>query len=376
MGLMRTIEKNAASTFGDIFQYSGELIRESIFDVNRENFSGYMWIACLDYSTCIICGSLDGTIFSYASSMEGRTYRAGADGDGVVDKIAPHQPIHQGCRCTMVPILAGMEDDYKAVNYQDWLDRQPPDVLIKILGPSKAALYMKGGIKIDRFVKDGRVAKLKELKTPRVTQKDISVLMSPGEAPIVKLGPNYNESDVDKYLSRVGSKISGMEEEMKLIQELGIKANGQREYVTLVSTDGTIMHCQESKGPGRIDVIMKSIMNLPDNSVIMIHNHATSLSFSGADLDLFGNYPQIAKVIAVGHNGSIYTAILGNKGRPPPMAVKKEYDSIIYRGFFESWARKSEDKNLILSIADELHSNALLETIKKYDIIIIPGVIK
>ena len=172
-GLMGTVEKNAASTVEDIFQFSGEFIKESMYDVNRENFSGYMWVACLDWKTCLVCGDLDGKIFIIGHDMElfHDEYSA-AGGEGVINEPAPQIPRHARCRCSMVPVLKGMEQDYQSVTYNDWLGRQPENIQMDILGPSRFALFKKGD-PIERFIKDGRIATLDELRALRTTRKEI-----------------------------------------------------------------------------------------------------------------------------------------------------------------------------------------------------------
>ena len=57
----------------------------------------------------------------------------------VIDGQIPEQPVHPNCRCVMVPVLEGMEDDYRAPNFLEWLDRQPPNIQIDVLELSKYA---------------------------------------------------------------------------------------------------------------------------------------------------------------------------------------------------------------------------------------------
>lgn len=73
MALMDSITNAAAGGTGDMFQFTGEVIRDNIFDVNRERFPGFMWVAALDHKTCKICAYLDGKIYSEAPNMEKET---------------------------------------------------------------------------------------------------------------------------------------------------------------------------------------------------------------------------------------------------------------------------------------------------------------
>ena len=60
------------------------------------------------------------------------------------------------------------------------------------------------------------------------------------------LGPNYDPDKVNKFLNRIGEKIS-VDDEMRLIRELGMDSNGKYEYITIYSNDGTIIHTQEGE---------------------------------------------------------------------------------------------------------------------------------
>ena len=157
MGTMDSIEKSLLSNVEDMFSHAKALIHENLYDLNRDHYSGYMWIACLDFRTCLACGSLDGKIFPALPGEEGGP---------------PEQPVHPHCRCVIVPVLQGMEDDYKAPNYQEWLARQPVERQIDVLGPSKFVLYKKGQ-SVERFVKDGRAMTLDELGALRTSREQI-----------------------------------------------------------------------------------------------------------------------------------------------------------------------------------------------------------
>ena len=203
MALMDSIENNAGNQFADIFQFSGNLIRESVFDVNRAHFSGFMWVACLDYSTCLVCASLDGKVWANAPDDEQLDL---AFGEGVMEGSPPEQPIHPNCRCVMVPVLKGMEKDYtSAPNYADWLSRRTDNELIDILGPAKANLY-KSGVPIERFIRDERVATFNDLGIKRLERKEALELMAEQDGSIgswdAKDFPEYEKIYTDKMTSQ------------------------------------------------------------------------------------------------------------------------------------------------------------------------------
>jgi hypothetical protein len=168
-GLMAQIEKALETNVEDIFSHAKSIIQEDIYALNRDHYEGYMWVASLDWHTCLACGNLDGHIFDALPGQEG-------------EDVAPEQPIHPHCRCIIVPVLKGMRDEYTgSPSYRDFLARQKESVQIDILGPSRYAAY-KAGTPIDRFVKidlyagAGKVAKvvkLEESGIKRVTRIDL-----------------------------------------------------------------------------------------------------------------------------------------------------------------------------------------------------------
>jgi len=166
-GLMASVEKSAFNTMGDFVQHRAEMFRDSLYDLNREHYEGYMWVACMDWKTCVVCGNLDGKIFP---ALPGEP-----DGPPKIP-----DETHPNCRCVLTPVLKGMKDDYSTVNYKDWFERQPESRQIDILGPSKYVLY-KQGMPVERFIKDGRIATLEELGALSARKKDILFSQSSGE---------------------------------------------------------------------------------------------------------------------------------------------------------------------------------------------------
>jgi hypothetical protein len=136
-----------------------------------------------------------------------------------------------------------------------------------------------------------------------------SLIADPGIIEPGELGPNYDPERVEWFKSRNGEKIISVKDEMSLIKDLGIAANGQREYVTIFSEDGTILHTQEGTTPGEIDLpknIRDLLLNKPKPAYSIIHNHASGESFSLGDLEHLVYYRGIKSMMAIGHNGLPY----------------------------------------------------------------------
>lgn len=131
--------------------------RKAVYEKNSDIFTGYKWLATLDRRTCLSCASLDLKVFKSI-------------------KDAPSQPLHHNCRCTLLPIIEGIdvegqresEDGYvdEKLNYENWLKKQPVEVQKEILGLSRYKLFKETG-KIGDFVLDNRILSLDELKSKK-----------------------------------------------------------------------------------------------------------------------------------------------------------------------------------------------------------------
>ena len=104
------------------------------------------WLSVLDHRTTPVCRGRDGKFYP--------------KGKG------PRPPAHIGCRSTTIPVTSrGKVAAEVRGTYDDWLKRQPRDVQDEILGPSRAKLWRKGGVTLDRFVdKSGKEYTLDELR--------------------------------------------------------------------------------------------------------------------------------------------------------------------------------------------------------------------
>jgi hypothetical protein len=130
--------------------------RNETYRANESLFSGYRYIGVLDDRQCLVCGSMDQTVFKTLEEM-------------------PHLPQHRGCRCVAIPEVKGLEgfddDDERAsmdgpvpasTSYADWLAKQDPEVQRDILGPTRYSLY-KEGMPITSFVSNGEKLNLHQL---------------------------------------------------------------------------------------------------------------------------------------------------------------------------------------------------------------------
>lgn len=75
------------------------------------------------------------------------------------------------------------------------------------------------------------------------------------------------------------------------------------------------------------------LSNAPKNSLVMIHNHPSSSSFSGTDLITFSKYPSIHYMTVVGHNGTRYTMKIGKGLKMKPEEVDREWNKIYDKNY-------------------------------------------
>jgi hypothetical protein len=138
--------------------------RDELYQANESVVKAWRFTATLDRRTTVICASLDGQVFDL--------------GNG------PMPPRHSNCRSSTTPILkswqelgisakeltestrASMDGQVpESLTYQEWLKKQPQDVVDDVLGKTKGRLFNEGGLTLDRFVDfKGEVYTLAELK--------------------------------------------------------------------------------------------------------------------------------------------------------------------------------------------------------------------
>lgn len=124
--------------------------RQTTYEENDDIISGVQWVATLDTRTSDLCKGLDGKVFP-------------------IDK-GPRPPAHFRCRSSTVPVLKswrelGIDVDdapegtrasmngavAESTTYGEWLKSQPASVQDEALGKTKAQLFRKGGLTVDKF---------------------------------------------------------------------------------------------------------------------------------------------------------------------------------------------------------------------------------
>lgn len=144
-GAMDTIRRNASSVVRTSIQHVASSARMEIWKTNPDVVRRYRWLSTLDRRTSGACKALDRQEFEF-------------------DK-GPVPPIHPNCRSTTLPITNPKYDfldvgktrsaEFGPVaaetDYYQWLKRQNPEVVKEALGPTRAKLFLDGGMSADRF---------------------------------------------------------------------------------------------------------------------------------------------------------------------------------------------------------------------------------
>lgn len=95
---------------------------------NNNLIYGYRRLAAKNERTCMACLALDGRVFRTADFM----------------------PLHPQDRCTMVPLIKGIEP----IQYQtgrEWFAEQPAEVQQEMMGKGAFELWQDGQVEIDQF---------------------------------------------------------------------------------------------------------------------------------------------------------------------------------------------------------------------------------
>ena len=149
-------------------------VHDRMFGANTDVLAGVQYLATLDRRTCLICGSHDREEFYYKPKA----------GEMSV-AVKPFTPQHPRCRCVYIPLTrfeemfgtaithekrATMFGPAKAQSYGQWLRDRTPEFIEDVLGPARAALFIRRKYPVDRFVNNGRVRTLRQLETDTLAQ--------------------------------------------------------------------------------------------------------------------------------------------------------------------------------------------------------------
>lgn len=162
-GVLEINRRSAEAVVRTAINHTANTARQELYKANEDLIGSWRFVATLDARTTVTCASLDGQTFPIGKG--------------------PMPPRHYNCRSSSVPVTKSWRelgfdiDDLPPgtrasmngqvpgdMNYEQWLKKQPGDVQNDVLGKTKADLFRKGGLPLDRFVDDGRMLTLDELR--------------------------------------------------------------------------------------------------------------------------------------------------------------------------------------------------------------------
>lgn len=143
-GLLEASRRTTETIVRTALTHTANAARSEVYKLNAAIISGVRWTAILDGRTSAVCRGRDGQIFPVDSG--------------------PRPPAHPNCRSTTVPVFKD-EEPPKIPTYGEWLKEQDEPFVKSLLGEAKGALFLDGGLSLDRFIDNsGREYTLEELR--------------------------------------------------------------------------------------------------------------------------------------------------------------------------------------------------------------------
>ena len=172
-GILNVTRTSGERMVRTALSHTASVAKNKFYEDNEDLIPYYEWVSTLDGRTSSICRSRDGKVWKVSKG--------------------PLPPAHPNCRSTTVPLLkdqvrhaaktkanpsglvkndiggtrASIDGQVSAdLNYNDWLKRQSKSFQVDVLGKTKADLFRKGGLTMDKFVNNkGQELTLDQLKT-------------------------------------------------------------------------------------------------------------------------------------------------------------------------------------------------------------------
>jgi SPP1 gp7 family putative phage head morphogenesis protein len=172
-GFMQIARRNARALVHSSIMSAANDARMATYRKNGALLQGVRWLATLDGHTCPRCAALDGQSWD----LDGHKLKSTK-----VEFKAP--PIHWNDRCVLSPIAKSFRDIgldidepdagerassegpvHGATTFNDFLKRQSPAFIERVLGKERARLFIEGKITVRDLVSGtGRELTLEELK--------------------------------------------------------------------------------------------------------------------------------------------------------------------------------------------------------------------
>lgn len=164
-GIIEIDRRHAETIARSALSHTAGVARDRFYEANADLLGEVVWVSTLDSKTSHFCVVRDG--LHYALSTGGR-YRP--VGHSIPWGAGPGR-LHFSCRSTSIALLKGQDELFgtrASVQYKDdeqptggqvkatttygqWLRRQPAGVQDQVLGPTRGALFRRGGFEVRDF---------------------------------------------------------------------------------------------------------------------------------------------------------------------------------------------------------------------------------
>jgi hypothetical protein len=164
-GLLNITRTNAESVVLTALAHTSNFAQQSLYNANADVMKGVRYTATLDTRTTLFCSSHDGTVYPIVGAK-------------------PAIPQHWRCRSRYVAVTKSFRelgldiDEFSpstrasidgqvpaTTTYQEWLKKQSIERQNDVLGVTKATLFRKGDLPLDRFIsKQGHEYTIAELR--------------------------------------------------------------------------------------------------------------------------------------------------------------------------------------------------------------------
>lgn len=163
-GLMRRAAKTAKTlTEGVTLAVAGQA-QQALLRSADDVLSGYRWSARFDSKTCMVCGGLDGKLFTLTGEPVGHQ-----------TPLQGGPPRHPGCRCVLVPeplqtgvgaALPGADGTLsRGPTFEQWLSRKSDKFKRQYFGPGRLELWKDGKLTLtDLLDMQGNPLTLEQLR--------------------------------------------------------------------------------------------------------------------------------------------------------------------------------------------------------------------
>jgi SPP1 gp7 family putative phage head morphogenesis protein len=133
-GLLETTRRRAETLVRTAVTHVANVAQQQMFEANADIVLGVIWTSTLDLRTSSVCQARSEKVYPINSG--------------------PRPPAHPNCRSVMRPKVAAIPGvaPFTPKSYSEWLKGQDAEVQDDLLGPTRGALFRRGGLDVDRFV--------------------------------------------------------------------------------------------------------------------------------------------------------------------------------------------------------------------------------